>query len=536
MGAPLVLLEIFIVKIVNINVVGIKTVNINTINPNDGRMMEMTGQLRYLVVTLLLTGVGCVVWAQPVPFHDISDSQYPEAIRYLQRRELISGYPDGTFRPAGEVSRAELTALLMAERLDSTPAAAACFVDVINQWYAGYVCAAKEAGLIQGYQDAHFRPDEAVSYVEALKLVIQAFGFPVDEMGTLEQGDWYTPYQDFAHYYAILDVSTYAPADPLSRDAMAQLVYRAVVMRDNAALIASIVPPPSAQPVTESATDPVTESATEPELAAVAAPAPAPSVERNWSAGCGRPPPDPLARLSLAGRERQLITVIPENYHANRPHRLVFAFHGRTNANHQVRRYYEIEGVWEDAIIIYPQGLPRGNGYSWSDAGDRASNLRDYAFFDAMLEHFSANYCLNLDQVYALGHSLGGWFSSSLGCARGDQLRAVASLGGSISVSECRGNVAAMVIHNPNDRLVPFAQGEATRDVFLTQNNLNLQAQTSTPQFLACQQYGGGSHPSSHPVKWCPHRNDHSYSGRYYPHNWPDGAGQAMLEFFGSLP
>ena len=127
---------------------------------------------------------------------------------------------------------------------------------------------------------------------------------------------------------------------------MAQLVYRAVVMRDNAALIASIVPPPSAQ------------APSEPDLVAVAAPAPVPTRERNWSAGCGRPPPDPLARLNIAGRERQLITVIPENYHANRPHKLVFAFHGRTNANHQVRRYYEIENIWQDASSFIHKGYP----------------------------------------------------------------------------------------------------------------------------------------------------------------------------------
>jgi len=529
----------------------------------------MTEKRHYLAVLFVVLAMGLLMfvscaWAQAVPFQDMAASQYPEAIRYLQRRSLVSGYPDGTFRPAGEVSRAELTTLLMAERLDSTPTASACFVDVVSQWYAAYVCAAKDAGLIQGYQDARFRPDEAVSYAEALKLVIEAFGFPVDEVGTLEHSRWYSPYQDFAHYYAILETNTYQPEAPLSRDAMAQLVYRAVVMRDNAALIASIVPPPSAQPAPEVVTEantvanttpnpaPTPEANTEGDTAANTAPnpaantaantevdrdfaavaVPAPRGERNWSSSCGRPTPDPLARLNVAGRERQLITVTPENYHANVPHKLVFAFHGRTNANHQVRRYYEIEGIWDDAIIVYPQGLPRGNGYSWSDAGDRASSLRDYAFFDAMLEHFSSNYCLDLDQVYALGHSLGGWFSSSLGCARGEQLRAVASLGGSISVSGCRGNVAAMVIHNPNDRLVPFAQGEATRDVFLTQNNLNLQAQTSAPQFLACQQYGDGSYP----VKWCPHRNDHSYNGRYYPHNWPDGSGKAMLEFFASLP
>ncbi len=283
---------------------------------------------------------------------------------------------------------------------------------------------------------------------------------------------------------------------------------------------------------------PTERSTSNDQLASLAVPAapvrPTPTVRGSFSAGCGRPVPTPLASLRVGGRDRQLITVVPDNYDPSNPLKLVFAFHGRTNANHQVRRYYGIENHWSDALIVYPQGLPRGNGYSWSDVSDRASSLRDYAFFDAMLEYYSNHYCLDLDHVYALGHSLGGWFSSSLGCARGNRLRAIASLGGSISVSECQGNVAAMVIHNPSDRLVPVAQGEATRDLFLTQNNLALQASATAPETLRCQRYGDAS--TNTPVLWCPHTNDHGYNGRYYPHNWPSGTGAAILSFFASLP
>ncbi|MEM6431885.1 MAG: S-layer homology domain-containing protein [Deinococcota bacterium] len=535
----------------------------------------------YVVLGIVLGLVLPVAFAQAPAFSDIHLSNYPEAVRYLQQRGLVSGYPDGSFRPAGNVSRAELTALLMAEQLGEAPRASACFTDVTDQWYAGYVCAAKHSGVIHGYDEAdglYFKPNEAVSYAEALKLVIQTFGFPVEERGTStrpEDGAWYAPYQDFVHYYAVLEEGSYHPDDALSRDAMAQLIYRAVVIRDNAALIAAIVPAPDAQgaltdiapatitvdtpavdtPVvdettstetastettsTEAAASPAEHSSTaNDQLASLAVPAapvrPAPAVTPNLSAGCGRPAPTPLASLRVGGRDRQLITVVPDSYDPNSAFKLVFAFHGRTNANHQVRRYYGIENHWTDALIVYPQGLPRGDGYSWSDVSDRASSLRDYALFDALLEYYSANYCLDLDHVYALGHSLGGWFSSSLGCARGDKLRAIASLGGSISISECQGNVAAMVIHNPSDRLVPVAQGEATRDLFLTQNNLALQARATVPENLRCERYGDAG--TNTPVLWCPHTNDHGYNGRYYPHNWPNGTGTAILDFFASLP
>jgi len=45
--------------------------------------------------------------------------------------------------------------------------------------------------------------------------------------------------------------------------------------------------------------------------------------------------------------------------------------------------------------------------------------------FDQVLEEFKNNYCINTDQVFVVGHSLGAWFSNSLSCARGDIIRGV---------------------------------------------------------------------------------------------------------------
>ena len=76
------------------------------------------------------------------------------------------------------------------------------------------------------------------------------------------------------------------------------------------------------------------------------------------------------------------------------------------------------------------------------------------------------SYCLDPDRIFAVGHSLGAWFVNSLGCARGDVLRAIATLAGGFSRSDCRGAVAALLFHNPNDRLVDFAYGLEARDLF----------------------------------------------------------------------
>jgi len=48
--------------------------------------------------------------------------------------------------------------------------------------------------------------------------------------------------------------------------------------------------------------------------------------------------------------------------------------------------------------------------------------------FDQLLEEFEDKYCINKDQIFVVGHSLGAWFTNSLSCARGDVIRAIGSV------------------------------------------------------------------------------------------------------------
>lgn len=259
---------------------------------------------------------------------------------------------------------------------------------------------------------------------------------------------------------------------------------------------------------------------------------------QHLSQGCqGAAPSAPATSLVVSGRRRPFILVVPQDYRAGRPHRLVFAFHGRTNSNAKVRGYYDLERhATQPTLFVYPSGLKDQSGrFTWSAPRDRSNALRDYAIFDALLAKLSQQYCVALDHVYIVGHSLGAWFGNSLACARAAQIRAVATLAGGISASACRGAVAAMIAHNPKDRLVPIAGGRRARDTFLRHNGLlEVSGTPLTSSDLNCQRY---SHPANrNPVLWCPHRHDHTWRGKYYPHNWPRNTGKAIMAFFDSLP
>lgn len=123
-----------------------------------------------------------------------------------------------------------------------------------------------------------------------------------------------------------------------------------------------------------------------------------------------------------------------------------------------VRGYYGIEKASQgNAIVVYPSGLPEeGPSRNRSAPGDKSDKLRDFALFDQLLEEFSSSYCIDIDQVFVVGHSLGAWFTNSLSCARGDVIRAIGSVGGGTTTNACNGPVAAMIMHHPNDNLSSF--------------------------------------------------------------------------------
>ena len=251
------------------------------------------------------------------------------------------------------------------------------------------------------------------------------------------------------------------------------------------------------------------------------------------SSGCGVPPAKPRETYHVAGGQRHAIVVLPEAYRANRPHALVFAFHGRTNDNVKARRYFGLEeAAHGSTIYVYPAALTDRTGrFTWADSGDPSNVLRDFALFDVILDRMTSAYCVDLDAVYVVGHSLGASFANSLACARAQRIRGVASVAGGIMPSHCSGAVAALLLHNPRDRAVPLSEGERARDALPGRPGAAAKWVGRHVGAFECRRYGDGENP----LFWCLHAQDITPRGRYYPHQWPEGAAQEMIEFFDLL-
>lgn len=117
----------------------------------------------------------------PRAFEDFTDvpvdHPYYNAIIVLRYQGVISGYPDNTFRPEQPLNRVEALKLVfeVAAIAMNNGVAKAQFSDTEEMaWYSGYLNKAVYLEIVSGYADGTFRPDQAVNLVEFLKMLLLA--------------------------------------------------------------------------------------------------------------------------------------------------------------------------------------------------------------------------------------------------------------------------------------------------------------------------------------------------------------------------
>ena len=253
----------------------------------------------------------------------------------------------------------------------------------------------------------------------------------------------------------------------------------------------------------------------------------------SQSEGCGLEAEAPPSTIEVDGQPRRLIVVLPEAYDAEVPHALVVAFHGRTSPAEKVRRYYGLERqATRPTVFVYPSGLTDAGRQTWSGDADPAEALRDYRLFDAVIRRLDELYCIDRGRVFAVGHSLGAWFTNSLGCARGDVLRAIGTVAGGISGSTCRGQTSAILLHHPLDRLVPYERAREVLDVLIDRPEEIRRTEVVSHSGFDCMRFM----MPKRLILFCPHGETRTSAGRIYPHQWPDRAGEAIMRFFEALP
>mgnify|MGYP000801546073 CR=1 FL=1 len=117
-------------------------------------------------------------WSSENNFSDVSaDKWYNNAVSTLCHMGVLGGYSDGTFRPNAPITRAEFAKIAVSFSQANGSAVYSYFTDVkTTDWFAPYVTTAKDSGLIEGYSDGSFKPENRITRAEACAIVNRVLG------------------------------------------------------------------------------------------------------------------------------------------------------------------------------------------------------------------------------------------------------------------------------------------------------------------------------------------------------------------------
>ncbi|MEK0312696.1 cadherin-like beta sandwich domain-containing protein [Cohnella sp. 56] len=136
--------------------------------------VKKVGERDFAVMNSFTNSVYALI-ANKASFKDTTGRWSQQAVEDLASRTILTGTGDGVFEPARSVTRAEFAAMIV--RALGLPAMTdGVYKDVKTaDWYAPFVSAAKSYGLISGYPDGTFRPKQTITRAEAVAIIGKAW-------------------------------------------------------------------------------------------------------------------------------------------------------------------------------------------------------------------------------------------------------------------------------------------------------------------------------------------------------------------------
>ena len=178
---------------------------------------------------LMLTGAGAVGTKD---FTDVKDIDHSEAVNTMVSLNIINGKDDGSFAPEETVTRAQMAKMItIALHGGKEPVLGTktipTYTDIGNHWAESYIEYCSSQKIISGQGDGTFNPDGSVTGSQAAKMVLTAMGYDATVFN-FTGVDWEINVNGVANkpendLYEDLDGLN--PAEPLSRDNAAQLIY-----------------------------------------------------------------------------------------------------------------------------------------------------------------------------------------------------------------------------------------------------------------------------------------------------------------------
>jgi hypothetical protein len=174
-----------------------------------------------------------------LPFTDVNpDDYFYVAVRYLYCAGVVSGYPDNTFRPYNNTTRGQLCKIIvLAEGWPINTEGGPHFSDVPKtHTFYEYIETAFNRGIISGYGDGTFRPDNNVTRAQLCKIIVLAQQWEIDTSGgphftDVQPSHLFYGYIETAYHHGIISGygdGTFRPDNSATRGQICKIVYNAI--------------------------------------------------------------------------------------------------------------------------------------------------------------------------------------------------------------------------------------------------------------------------------------------------------------------
>ncbi len=189
---------------------------------------------KLMLMGLLLCSIFSTVSVRALTtdFKDLPEShKHRSAVVELIKRGVVAGYEDGTFRPENEITRTEFCALLartLGYDKDLYKPKKLPFSDVsADYWGNGFISFCYEEGLINGMGDGTFAPAAKVTVEQVIKMAVCAIGVQNEDRAS-EGEKWYDMYIRLAEKYELTHNVVVETATNAKRSGCAQMVYNVI--------------------------------------------------------------------------------------------------------------------------------------------------------------------------------------------------------------------------------------------------------------------------------------------------------------------
>ena len=155
-----------------------------------------------------------------------------EVVDTLVELGVIQGYDDGSFRPNETVTRAQMAKMIYVLRTGNSDASAynddyTTFTDISTHWGRGYIKYCQSLGIIAGKSATKFVPDAKVTTQEAAKMLLVTLGYDAQKAGLVGTG-WASKTNALADENGLLDDVNTSFTAACPRQYAAQLIYNTI--------------------------------------------------------------------------------------------------------------------------------------------------------------------------------------------------------------------------------------------------------------------------------------------------------------------